>query len=70
MDPQLRVLGHERCMNLRWKGLYVGVDPDPSVGQGGDTIFWCQQTYICLGPDGQAVDERDCSPSRTCYEAL
>ncbi len=69
-DPNLNVLGHERCVNLRWKGLYVGVEPDLSVGQGTSDHFWCQHTYICLGPDGKAVDKGDCNPSRSCYEAL
>ena len=69
-DSNLKVPGHPRCVNLRWKGLYIGVDPDPSVGQGGDRHFWCQHTYICLGPDGKGVEEEDCNPSRSCYEAL
>ncbi len=68
--PEIRVLNEQRCTNLRWKGLYIGVEPDTSVGQGGDRHFWCQHTYICLGPDGNVVDDQECDPSRSCYEAL
>jgi hypothetical protein len=67
--PEMNVLGHERCLNLRWKGLFLEVDPDAALAQG-DHHFWCQHTHICLGPDGQAVGAKECGPSRTCYEAL
>ena len=50
-----------RCASLRWKGLYIEADCD---------ALWCQQTYKCVGPDGQLVDEFECSPARKCYEQL
>ena len=60
-----------RCALLRWKGLYIisgpveGID-DPSD----DTAMWCQHTYKPVGPDGQIVDQFECSPGRPCYEQL
>ena len=60
-----------RCAWLRWKGLYIQVEPvqdfeDPSH----DSAMWCHHTYKPVGPDGKVVDEFECSPARTCYEQL
>ena len=61
-----------RCAWLRWKGLYIQVEPvqqgyeDPSQ----DSAMWCQHTYKPVGPDGKVVDDFECSPARTCYEQL
>ena len=62
-------LDEERCENLRWKGLFVGVDPDPRIPQSDDAC-WCLETQICLGPDGEAVGVEGCTPERKCYKAL
>jgi len=55
---------------LRWKGLFIETEWDPSVAAGSGRVYWCQHTYNCLGPDGKIVDEYECSPSRPCYKAL
>jgi hypothetical protein len=59
-----------RCTNLRWKGLYIEAECDAENDSSHDTALWCQQTYKCVGPDGQLVDEFECSPARKCYEQL
>ena len=58
------------CACLRWKGMYIWAEPDPTVGHAGDTAFWCSHTQNCLGPDGKAVDEYECNPARGCYKPL
>jgi hypothetical protein len=62
-------LDQERCENLRWKGLFVGVEPDPRIPQSDDAC-WCLETQLCLGPDGEAVGFEGCTPQRKCYKAL
>ena len=66
---ELKVIGHERCMNLRWQGYYIHAEKDPTVAYS-DSHYWCQQTYIAIGPDGKAVEGKECSPARGCYQAL
>ena len=65
----LSVIGQDRCTNLCWKGLYIDAVWDPTVPQS-ERIYWCQHSYNCLGPDGKAVDEYECNPSRSCYKSL
>ena len=65
----LSVVGRDRCTNLCWKGLYIDAVWDPTVPQS-ERIYWCQHSYNCLGPDGKAVDEYECNPSRGCYKGL
>jgi hypothetical protein len=65
----LSVVGQDRCTNLCWKGLYIDAAWDPTVPQS-ERIYWCQHSYNCLGPDGKAVDEYECNPSRSCYKSL
>ena len=43
---------------------------DPTVQHSDDYAFWCQHTFKCLGPDGQAVGKEECVPGRACYEEL
>lgn len=58
------------CTNLRHKMMYlderqrqVGLVDDSS-----DTrVFWCVRTQESLGPDGEAVSAKRCSPNRGCY---
>ena len=58
-----------RCEKLRWKGMFVqSVCEDPTVQRSDDRAFWCQHSFKCLGPDGQAVGEEECVPGRTCFE--
>jgi hypothetical protein len=59
-----------RCANLRWKGLYIQAEVDPESSYSNDSAMWCQHTFKCIGPDGQVVDEFECSPARECYVQL
>lgn len=65
-----KMIGGERCQNLRWKGLFIEAQWDPTVQHGNDRAFWCQHTYNCLGPDGSVADDHSCAPGRACYEPL
>ena len=60
----------ERCRCLRWKGLFIEVEPDPDVPHPSDGIVWCIHTMNCLGPDGKPADREDCRPGRGCFEPL
>jgi hypothetical protein len=60
----------ERCVDLRWKGMFIPAEWDPTVPHGNDRAFWCQKTQICLGPDGGLVDEYECHEGRPCYREL
>ncbi len=62
--------GASRCEKLRWKGMYIETVWDSTVQPSNDRSFWCQHTYQCLGPDGKAVDEIECSPARECFVEL
>lgn len=62
--------GATRCEKLRWKGMFTGSPPDPTIQPSNDRAFWCQHTYICLGPDGKVVDDLECNASRKCYDEL
>ena len=65
----LKVLSN-RCASLRWKGMFVEADDDPSVPHSNTRIYWCVYSQGPLGPDGEVVDEDTCSASRSCYEVL
>jgi hypothetical protein len=68
--PGLTKVSMNRCEKLRWKGLYIEALEDPSIPPNNERSFWCQHTWNCIGPDGQLVDDFECSPARTCYEPL
>jgi hypothetical protein len=71
MEPAtLTRIDDDRCANLRWKGMFIPAEWDPTVQRCNDRAFWCQKTAIVLGPDGQLVDEYECHDGRKCYEAL
>jgi hypothetical protein len=59
-----------RCVHLRWKGLFIDAQYDPENHFSNDSALTCLQTSKCVGPDGAVVDEFECSPARACYEAL
>ncbi len=63
-------IGTDRCEKLRWKGLLVDAEPDPTIQPTNHGGYWCQHTLNCLGPDGKGVDEFECNPGRGCYSAL
>ena len=70
MPGRKQKISINRCAHLRWKGLYIQADCEPENDSSHDTALWCQHTYKCVGPDGQVVDEFECSPARGCYEQL
>ncbi len=63
-------MDEDRCDLLRWKGLFIEAEWDPTVPHSGDRLFWCHKTQNCLGPDGKAVDEYECIETRGCYRPL
>lgn len=58
------------CANLRWKGMFVDVEPDPSIPNTRDGFFWCSLTMNCLGPDGRVAEEGSCCHGRGCHQDL
>ena len=60
----------DRCDSLRWKGMFIEAEWDPSVPHGNDRLFWCVKTQNCLGPDSKLVDEYECNETRACYKPL
>jgi hypothetical protein len=68
--PGLTNIGMNRCGKLRWKGLQIESEWDPTIQPCNDGALWCQHTFKPIGPDGQAVDEFECNPARGCYEEL
>ena len=69
MEPRFRGV-QACCSRLRWKGLYVDVEPDPTIPNTRDGLFWCSHTMNCLGPDGRVATERNCCEGRSCFEPL
>lgn len=58
------------CGRLRWNGMYVDVEPDPTIPNMRDGLFWCSHTMTCLGPDGRVAAEGNCCEGRGCFEPL
>ena len=58
------------CANLRHKMMYID-DRQRQVGMVDDSsdtrVFWCIRTQESLGPDGENVNARRCTPERGCY---
>lgn len=69
-SPTLTRMDEDRCASLRWKGMFIAAEWDPTVQRCNDRAFWCQKTQIPLGPDGVAVDEYECHEGRRCYRPL
>ena len=59
----------QQCQRLRSKGMFIEVEPDPTVTHTSDGFFWCTHTMNCLGPDGQVADRDSCQAGRRCFEA-
>lgn len=56
------------CPCLRWKGMFIQVEPDPTVPPANDGSFWCLFTQSCIGPDNRIVEPGECSsPERACW---
>ena len=61
MDLATELPGREACCaRLRWKGMFVDVEPDPPIPNTRDGFFWCSLTMTCLGPDGRVATEGHC----------
>jgi hypothetical protein len=60
----------ERCQFLRWNGMYNEAEWDPTVQHGDGRAYWCNKSQICLGPDGNPVDNYECNETRQCYLRL
>ena len=67
MKGGLNVL-KSRCDGLRWKGMFIDADHDPTVPESNTRIYWCVFSQSPLGPDGDVVDEDTCTASRSCYD--
>ena len=53
MEPAtLTRIDDDRCAYLRWKGMFIPAEWEPTVQRCNDRAFWCQKTSIVLGPDG------------------
>lgn len=59
---------HEKCRRLRFKGMFIETEPDPTIPNTSDGMFWCTHTMNCLGPDGRVAQPRRCDATRPCYE--
>ncbi len=70
MNKPYKDLPHEPCRLLRWKGMFIDVETDPTVPPSNDQIYWCSETQVCIGPDGQVAEPASCNPGRTCYDKL
>jgi hypothetical protein len=56
------------CPSLRWKGMYVNAERDPTVPPSNDGNFWCVHTQTCIGPDGKRAEPGNCSShGRECH---
>ncbi len=56
------------CPALRWKGQFILAEPDPTVPECNDGLFWCLHSQTCIGPDGELAEPGNCSSkSRPCH---
>ncbi|MBI2818156.1 MAG: hypothetical protein HYX72_14575 [Acidobacteria bacterium] len=67
LDPR-PILAHEPCRCLRWKGMFIQAERDPSVPPSNDHLFWCMHTQTCIGPDNHVAEPEHCTAERECYE--
>ena len=59
------------CARLRWKGMFVDVEPDPLVPNPRDGFCWGSVTMPGLGPAGGVGDVGRCGAGeRGCFEEL
>ncbi|HXO21874.1 MAG TPA: hypothetical protein VOA87_18320 [Thermoanaerobaculia bacterium] len=68
--PTTDTASRKVCCYLRWKGMFIDAEPDPSIPHTQDGFFWCSHTMNCLGPDGRVADDGSCRQDRTCFEKL
>ena len=70
MDKPFGKMEHEVCRLLRWKAMFIEAESVPTVPPSNDRSFWCAQTQVVTGPDGQVAEPESCSPNRSCYDQL
>ena len=69
MNKPCSNLNHEPCRLLRWKAMFIDAENDATMPSN-DQIYWCSETQVCIGPDGQIAAPAGCSPDRSCYDDL
>ena len=60
----------KRCLGLRWKGMFIDADDDPTVQLSNSRIYWCVFSQNPVGPDGGALDVDRPTAPRTCYKRV
>ena len=56
------------CQCLRWKGMFIEAEVDPTVPSSHEGLYWCLYTQTCIGPDGGLAEPGECaSPGRACH---
>jgi len=70
MDKPYGNLRHEPCRLLRWKSMFINAESNPEVPASNDQIYWCAESQVCIGPDGQVASPSTCGPGRSCYDRL
>lgn len=70
--PDLNTVQKEHpnlCESLRWKGMFIWAESDPTVQPSNSGYYWCLHTQTCLGPDGQMAEPGQCNvPGRSCHK--
>ena len=69
--PGLTKVSMNRCEKLRWKGMFIEAEWDPTIQHCNDRAFWCQHTLKLprAGRQGRATTS-SAVPARSCYEQL
>ncbi len=71
MAEQLNILGQGRCRYLTSKEMFYKDVSGSGVPRSASGHFWCALTQAIQGPDGQLVDDRQCSKAgRSCYQSV
>lgn len=68
MHEPLTASANGTCRCLRWKGMFIQSEHDPSVPPSNDHLFWCMHTQTCIGPDNHVAEPESCTAGRDCYE--
>ena len=55
-----------KCKYLRCKEMF---HEDPGQPEDNFTSgdFWCSKTHEAFGPDGNAAEQTECKPARSCF---
>ena len=69
-ETSARPRGRTCCTFLRWKGMFIDAERNPTIQNTRDGFCWCVHTMNCLGPDGRVADEESCCDGRRCFEPV